>query len=81
MGGRVICGPLDSTLLVCKVSRGCKRGSWVWRSKEQPFQERKLLKINASCTYQILEDSQHQDSGCWGKEHERCEAFLEQVEG
>lgn len=65
----------------CKVFSGCKRGSQVWRSREQPYQEGKLLKINASRTYQILEGSQHHDSGCWGKVHERWEAFLGQREG
>lgn len=70
MGGRAGSGPLGSSLLVCKVLSRCKRGSQVWKSREQPFQERKLLKINASHVYQILEDSQRQDSGCWGKVQE-----------
>lgn len=33
-----------------KFGMGAREGSRVWRSREQPFQERKLLKINASHT-------------------------------
>lgn len=50
-------------LSVCNISSRCKRQPWIRKSREQPFQEDRLLQIDTSCSKNTLQGSQCPEQG------------------